>query len=376
MTAAPDKAVFDTVIVGGGLCGLALADSLQTLGRDWALYEARPRLGGRIRSQSSVATGAVVDLGPTWFWPHADPNMKGLISELGLANFQQHDDGTAVELKSVDERPVSLAAPDLHGGAGVCPRRASVGGAVALGSGAAYGRRLRRARRADFPSRRRPQHGVGAPCGARHLAAAGWISGWALRRSCPPSCAGPCAPRLPGWPSAAKAVVAYPSAYWRNAGLSGNAFVTHEQAVLAEIFDACGAPAALGGFLVLSPAQRESFQRGLPMLIHSQIAQVFGEACGPGDLHYQDWAAEEHTCCDLDRSDPAQGDYPYGQPPAYPGSVGRQALSGGFGDGCSGRRSSGGALAAAGRLRRALSAAAMTLETLTTSHNESSLPGL
>ena len=31
----------DTIIVGGGLCGLALAKSLQERGRDFTLYEAR-----------------------------------------------------------------------------------------------------------------------------------------------------------------------------------------------------------------------------------------------------------------------------------------------------------------------------------------------
>ncbi len=48
------------------------------------------------------------------------------------------------------------------------------------------------------------------------------------------------------------------------AGQSGNAFVTHEQAVIGEIFDACsGDPghAALGGFLALPPELRGKFQR-------------------------------------------------------------------------------------------------------------------
>ena len=40
MTApALDKTGLDTVIVGGGLCGLALANSLQSQGRDWALFK-------------------------------------------------------------------------------------------------------------------------------------------------------------------------------------------------------------------------------------------------------------------------------------------------------------------------------------------------
>ena len=35
----------DTVIVGGGLCGLALADGLHKNGLSFALFEARDRLG-------------------------------------------------------------------------------------------------------------------------------------------------------------------------------------------------------------------------------------------------------------------------------------------------------------------------------------------
>jgi monoamine oxidase len=57
-----------------------------------------------------------------------------------------------------------------------------------------------------------------------------------------------------------------------------NAYVTHDQAVFHEIFDACdaaGARAALGGFLALSPALRESFRDGLPMLMGNQIDNLY-----------------------------------------------------------------------------------------------------
>ena len=83
----------------------------------------------------------------------------------------------------------------------------------------------------------------------------------------------------------AKVVIAYDRAFWREAGQSGNAFVTHEQAVIGEIFDACdGDPgnAALGGFLALSPELRANFSVGLPMLMGSQMVQVFGAALGTG----------------------------------------------------------------------------------------------
>lgn len=37
----------------------------------------------------------------------------------------------------------------------------------------------------------------------------------------------------------AKVVVSYARPFWRDVGQLGNAFVTHEQAVVSEIFDAC-----------------------------------------------------------------------------------------------------------------------------------------
>jgi monoamine oxidase len=114
----------------------------------------------------------------------------------------------------------------------------------------------------------------------------------------------------------AKAVIAYPEALWRRMGASGNAFVTHEQAVFAEIFDACdasGAKAALGGFLALSAEQRRQFEVGLPMLMGNQIAQIFGPELEHGEQHYQDWAQDPLTASSLDQTPPP--DHPdYGHP--------------------------------------------------------------
>ena len=105
----------------------------------------------------------------------------------------------------------------------------------------------------------------------------------------------------------AKVVITYDRAFWRQAGQSGNAFVTHEQATIGEIFDACdrtATKAALGGFLALSPEQRQTFAAGLPMLMGSQMVQVFGPALEHGEQYYQDWASEPYTCSALDRSSP------------------------------------------------------------------------
>lgn len=90
--------VLDTVIVGGGSCGLALADKLHQAGRPYVLYEARDRLGGRICSEPSALAGMHVDLGPAWFWPELQPRMRELVKALGLAQFPQHDNGEILSL--------------------------------------------------------------------------------------------------------------------------------------------------------------------------------------------------------------------------------------------------------------------------------------
>ncbi|WP_298172507.1 FAD/NAD(P)-binding protein [Acidithiobacillus sp.] len=93
----------DTIIVGGGLCGLALARSLQERGLDFTLYEARERLGGRIFSERCQRNNLAVDLGPTWFWPDTQPRVTRMISGLGLDTFAQHDRGDILRLNTTDE---------------------------------------------------------------------------------------------------------------------------------------------------------------------------------------------------------------------------------------------------------------------------------
>jgi monoamine oxidase len=155
----------------------------------------------------------------------------------------------------------------------------------------------------------------------------------------------------------AKVVVAYDLPFWRAAGASGNAFVEHEQVVLGEIFDACDAGArhaALGGFLALPPRFRASVHpASMPMLISSQLVQVFGREAEHGEQHMQDWAAEPFTCSTLDLT-PPDGHPAYGNPYLRParwngkllfGSSETAGYSGGYMEG---------ALEAAARIQRAL----------------------
>ena len=83
----------ETLIVGGGLCGLHTVSELTKRGANFILVEARDRLGGRILSQTFGGSGDEhespgFDLGPAWFWP-GQALMESLIDEL-VSNEGRH----------------------------------------------------------------------------------------------------------------------------------------------------------------------------------------------------------------------------------------------------------------------------------------------
>ena len=94
-------------IVGAGLAGLYAARLLNAKGVDFVLIEARDRLGGRILTTdpAGVPCEYGFDLGPSWYWPHAQPAMAALINELGLRSFCQHSDSDVVFERMSRETP-------------------------------------------------------------------------------------------------------------------------------------------------------------------------------------------------------------------------------------------------------------------------------
>ncbi len=316
--------MLDVAIVGGGVCGLALARGLAGKGVSVALFEARERLGGRVLSVENRTSGQRLDLGPTWLWPASQPAICALLDELGLARFDQHDPGTALLMADPEEPPAAQSTPGLHGGA---QRVAGGMGALveALAAGAPAGAiRLRHALREV------------RDCGGHvelAFAAGGETATILAKRAVlavPPRLLAQnvaFAPALPApveaamhaaptWmASSAKAVMGFAGPpVWRAFGCSGNAFVVHDQATLGEVFDACdasGEKAAIGGFFALSPEVRKTFQNGLSMLAASQFVQLFGKGLEQGELHMQDWAGEPFTCASSDLT-PGGGHPDYG----------------------------------------------------------------
>jgi monoamine oxidase len=306
--------MLDTAIVGGGLCGLALATQLERRGRDYDLFEARQRWGGRILSIDCKLSGLAIDLGASWFWPDRQPLMTALLGELDLESFAQFDEGAILRLSEADAKPEKIdVAGGVHGGA-----RRVAGGA----------QKIVEALRGQLPAERLHMDCqiVGLRDGEDHVVLTivqdGAMRVVEARRvviALPPRLAEEritFAPPLdetmrqtmrdaPTWMAAqAKAVTTFERPAWREDGQSGNAFVTHGQAVFDEIFDASdarGGEGALGGFLALGPELRQAFKDGLPLLMQSQFEQVFGVNLQGREQFYQDWAGDERTCSALDR---------------------------------------------------------------------------
>jgi monoamine oxidase len=317
--------MLETVIVGAGLCGLSLAAGMQAQGRPFAIYEARSRIGGRILTERSEKADMRVDLGPTWYWPDTQPGMVRLVADLGLISFLQHDTGTVLRLHDHDKKPHPTENESIHGGA-----RRVEGGMTSIIEAIAQklpadSIHLEHVITAIF------DRGTHVELHFRHGDALITIEARRVVLAVPPRLIEERVrfePELSAglveamresytWMAAsAKAVIAYDKPTWRDEGKSGNAFVTHGQAVIGEIFDACdatGTRAAIGGFLALSPELRASFIDGLPMLMGNQMGQVFGPEFEHGEQHYKDWAADEFTCARLDMVPPEEHPH-YGNP--------------------------------------------------------------
>lgn len=361
--------MLDTVIIGGGLCGISLADSLHRAGQGFALFEARERLGGRILTRIDAA-GMAVDLGPTWFWPEVQPRMRKLVESLAIAHFPQHDDGAVLNLTDPN-READKHEVKVHGGA-----HRVAGGMGSLVT--ALSQRLPQAHIhlghvlvsvEDF--------GDHAALQFRHQDRMVLVEARHVVLALPPRLLAERVNFTPELDAAllqamrsthtwmadqAKAVMSYPQAFWRSEGNSGNAFVSHPQAVLSEVFDASDADvthAALAGFAAMPAEMRKTYRQGMPMLLESQFAQLFGiEAQKNGELHYQDWSTEPYTCATLDMTPPT------GQP-AYGDRQLREPQWGGkllFGGAETATQAGGyleGALESSARLERTLATSAL-----------------
>ena len=304
------------VIVGAGLSGLHAADLLEAQGHRVIVLESRDRIGGRILSVGGSAEHRV-DLGPTWFWPEANPRMTGLANRLQLDVFEQHAEGR-MAIEDVDgvirRNPFTWRQePRSHraeGGTALLVERMAANiapGTIRLN--ASVSRIVRNG--SDLVRVHHAQDGI------EHV-----IDARAVITTLPPRLLAeriafdPVLPArliealsaVPTWMAGhAKFAAIYDKPFWRDTGDSGTAFSA--RGPLSEIHDASsqdGRFAALFGFFGVPATYRLGIGRqALAQQALKQLSRLFGaEALDPVAWHLHDWADDRHAASIRDRSAP------------------------------------------------------------------------
>jgi monoamine oxidase len=306
----------EVAIVGGGLAGLCAARLLHAAGIDFILVEARDRPGGRI----FTADGAGLpcddgfDLGPSWYWPQAQPAIAQLVEELGLRTFAQNSEGDVIFERMSREtpqryRPLAQAQQSMRlaGGSaalvhaiarGLPPERIWLGSRVTAMNYIDNRVELVIAQDDDRSSTLKAKHAIAA-VPPRLLAttvsfAPALESGTADRWS-----------RTPTWMAPhAKFFALYDHSFWREAGLSGTA--QSMVGPMVEMHDATtsSGTAALFGFLGVGAEARAAMgEQDLKRACLEQFVRLFGkEALRPRATLFKDWAADSLTATSADRS--------------------------------------------------------------------------
>lgn len=303
------------LIVGGGLSGLALAEALETQGRDYLLVEARPRFGGRIKTERFAGSG--FDMGPAWFWP-GQPRIAALIDRLDLQKFDQFSEGV---LSFEDERG------RVQRGQGMSSMEGSwrlVGGLDQMID--ALAQRLpghRKRLNTPIVNFAKSKDGISVTLASSEIMHADQVV-----LALPPRIAAQFAfaPSLPDetlrtmqgvatWMAGqAKAVAVYDTPFWREEGLSGDAM--SRIGPMIEIHDASPAqsgPYALFGFIGVPPQARRDEQQ-LREQLQAQLIRLFGpKAAAPKQLYIKDWAFDRCTATQADQA-PLYAHPTYGLP--------------------------------------------------------------
>ncbi|MFZ0665278.1 MAG: flavin monoamine oxidase family protein [Acidimicrobiales bacterium] len=89
---SPTSAVdVDVVVVGAGLAGLAAARNLKAAGHSVIVFEARDRVGGRVKN-GQTSDGTVVEMGGQWIGPTQD-RVIAWCDKFGLERFPTYNEG-------------------------------------------------------------------------------------------------------------------------------------------------------------------------------------------------------------------------------------------------------------------------------------------
>lgn len=311
----------NTLILGGGLSGLALADRLHRENSDFLLVEAADRFGGRIKS--AKVGGSFYDLGPAWFWP-GQPRFQSLIDRFSLKTFEQY---------SLGESVVETADGRVLRGRGY----ASMQGSLRLTGGL---QALIKALINELPQEKlhlstkvtaltHQNDHVRADIGndsisAKHVivTAPPRVAKATIAYSpALPASASQALQNIPTWMAGhAKILAVYDRPFWRQNGLSGDAM--SQRGPLAEIHDASAKPDngfALFGFVGVPPENRKELGQALKQSAVEQLARMFGpEAEHPSEVILEDWAQNKLISTPADHA--SAGAHPiYGRPQSLTG---------------------------------------------------------
>lgn len=297
----------DILIVGGGLSGLALADTLEREGRDWFIVEARDRLGGRI--VSPAIRDVRFDLGPTWFW-RGQHRLEQLVHRFGLTVFEQYSEGSTVYQDSLGSVQVHRGLSLLQGYlriAGGMERLIQVLGEELPKSRVLLGSPLESLEQTGNNIHAKAG-GVTVRAGHVVLAVPPRVVAQTIRFE-------PALPKgtmeemeaIPTWMAGqAKILAVYDRPYWREAGLSGD--VISHRGPMTEIHDASpaeGGPYALFGFVGSPPDTRAQHPEQILEMSKHQLVTLFGPNMNePLSLRMFDWAQEPQTATKDDRVTP------------------------------------------------------------------------
>lgn len=309
--------MLEVAIIGGGLAGLSLAQQLFEAGINFQLFEARQRFGGRILSHRPAPHSPFrVDLGPSWIWPDDQPLIAEFSQRYGLSYQPQWTQGASLFLSARESAPHRFSDPSAYAGA----HRFKDGTQILIET-------LLK----QLPIQQlHLQHtltcvkdqGSSIELGFSHNnETTASIKAQQVALMLPPRLLAQhvrfepeLAPTLlkvmqhtPTWMAAhAKATLQYEHPFWREQGLSGNAFAGYPGAILGEIFDSSGGTpesGSLSGFFALPVALRQEYVSDLEALILDQLVRLFGpDAAKPINIVIQDWTSETFTATHRDHN--------------------------------------------------------------------------
>lgn len=309
-------------IVGGGLAGLYAASLLEQRNISYHLFDTKPVFGGRIAGiPSAMSNTQFFDLGPTWVFSH-HKSMQKLVQQNGLTLFPQYTTGDVLYQFENIKEPRRISSPPssiphrISGGiyALICSmvnklNSQSLHAAHCVNSIKKIGGQWQLLITHRNPEGKRIEEQISSKYVflamppriiARDFSREKWMSQALLSQL----------NHSQTWMSAqAKLIITYPSPFWRERGLSGQAF--SQVGPLVEVHDASCSDAegfALFGFIGIPATQRiREIPKELKQACIKQLAAIFGQDAYRFEKCYlKDWAKDLDVCTGHDQSEGAR----------------------------------------------------------------------